>query len=108
MCVHGPWLEQDPNLSLLDFGPVLTSSLHLLNDLIQQDMHQDPAMFALQGAVNWLPTHSGGNIETKEATPSLKTKEGRLLNLPLVFGNLWPPFQFKHMTIKSLRVPTLN
>lgn len=104
MSVQGTWLEQDPSLSLLDFGPVLTRSLHLLNDLIQQGVHQDrhgPAMLALRGAVDWLPTHSGGNIETKEATSGL-------LNLHLVSGNLWPPLRFKHMTIKSLRVPMPN
>lgn len=49
-----------------------------------------------------------GNIERREATPTLMTKEGPLLNLRLVFGNLWRPFQFKHMTIKSLRVPMPN
>lgn len=49
----------------------------------------------------------GGNIKTRETTPTLQTNRKRPYLL-LVFGNLWQPFQFKHMTIKSLRVPMLN
>lgn len=48
----------------------------------------------------------GGNIETREKrTLSPRTKGGPLLSLLPVFGNLWQLFPFKHMTIKSLRVP---